>query len=132
MFKRRRRTVRRRRRTRVTKDYLKHKENARVLIAEKVERYNDVYGYSVRRISIRNQKTRWASCSEKGNLNFSYKILFLPEMFANYIIVHELCHLQELNHSQRFWDLVVQVFPNYKEIRKELRKYKIGMRGKSL
>jgi len=132
MFKRRRRTVGRRRRTRVTKDYLKHKENARVLIAEKVERYNDVYGYSVRRISIRNQKTRWASCSEKGNLNFSYKILFLPEMFANYIIVHELCHLQELNHSQRFWDLVVQVFPNYKEIRKELRKYKIGMRGKSL
>ena len=123
---------RRRRRSRVTKDYVKHKESARVLIVEKVKRYSSVYGCSVRRISIRNQKTRWASCSEKGNLNFSYKILFLPEMFADYIIVHELCHLQELNHSQRFWDLVVQVFPNYKQIRKELRTYKMGIRGTSL
>ncbi|MCH7604901.1 M48 family metallopeptidase [Patescibacteria group bacterium] len=117
MFHRRKRP----RRRRVTKDYLKNKEEARVVIVGKVEKYNDVYNYQIGRISIRNQKTRWGSCSKHGNLNFSYKVLFLPEELADYIIVHELCHLQELNHSQKFWDLVAQTFPNYKEKRRQLR-----------
>ena len=116
MFYKRRRA----RRTRVTKDYLKNKEKARAVIVGKVEKYNGIFNYRIGRVSIRNQKTRWGSCSKHGNLNFSYKVLFLPEELADYIIVHELCHLQELNHSQKFWNLVGKVFPNYKGIRKEL------------
>ncbi|MBI2098362.1 MAG: M48 family metallopeptidase [Candidatus Wildermuthbacteria bacterium] len=88
----------------------------------KVEYFNKFYGYAYNKISIKNQKTRWGSCSQKGNLNFNYKILFLPETAAEYIIVHELCHLKEFNHSSRFWKLVATAFPNYREIRKELHK----------
>jgi predicted metal-dependent hydrolase len=112
---------RRRRRTRVTLHYIKYKEKARVVIGVKIKRYNSIYNHRVGRISIRNQKTRWGSCSERGNLNFSYKILFLPDHLADYIVVHELCHVKELNHSQKFWDLVAQTFPNYKALRTQLR-----------
>ena len=116
---RRRRHVRRRRSTR---HYSKNKETARGIITEKVKKYNEIYQYRLGRISIRSQKTRWGSCSKSGNLNFNYKILFLEEPLADYIVVHELCHLQELNHSQKFWNLVAQVFPNYRQIRSELRR----------
>lgn len=105
--------------------YRKNKEVARAAILEKVKRYNEIYQYRLARISIRNQRTRWGSCSKSGNLNFNYKILFLEEPLADYIVVHELCHLQELNHSKRFWNLVAQVFPNYKHIRRALRRKKV-------
>lgn len=118
IFRRRRRI----RRKRATRHYRTHKEVARSSILAKIKRYNEVYQYRLGRVSIRNQKTRWGSCSKRGNLNFNYKILFLEEPFADYIVVHELCHLQELNHSQRFWNLVAQVFPNHKSIRNELRR----------
>ena len=121
MFRRRRR----RRRARSVRRYKAHKEGARAVIREKIQRYNEIYQYRLARISIRNQQTRWGSCSKNGNLNFNYKILFLEEPFADYIVVHELCHLQELDHSQKFWNLVAQVFPNYKQIRGELRRKKV-------
>lgn len=91
-----------------------------MVITEKVKKYNEIYQYRLGRVSIRNQKTRWGSCSKSGSLNFNYKIVFFEEPFADYIVVHELCHLRELNHSKRFWNLVAHVFPNYKHIRSEL------------
>lgn len=118
MFRRRKRV----RRARGTRDYRKHKEAARAVILEKIKRYNEIYKYRLGRISIRNQRTRWGSCSKSGNLNFNYKILLLEELLVDYIVVHELCHLQELNHSKKFWNLVAHVFPNYKQIRNELRR----------
>lgn len=104
--------------------YLQYKEEARRLIEQKVNHFNKIYNFKFNRITIRNQKTCWGSCSRKGNLNFNYKILFLPEHLANYIVIHELCHLKELNHSRRFWDLLSQSVPNYLEIRRELKKIK--------
>jgi predicted metal-dependent hydrolase len=104
------------------KDYLKQKEKARTLILQKLEELNKFYKFRYNRISIRNQKTRWGSCSRKGNLNFNYRIIYLPEKLANYIIVHELCHLREMNHSSRFWNLVAKTFPAHKLLRKELKK----------
>ena len=107
-------------------DYIENKEAARVLIAEKVKKLNEKYGYRYNRISIRNQKTCWGSCSRKGNINFNYKIMFLPENIQDYIVVHELCHLKEFNHSKKFWGLVSEAAPNYLEVRRELRKNRVS------
>ena len=113
---------RRRRMPSGKKNYRMYKERARELVIDRVSHFNKIYPYAYNKISIRNQKTRWGSCSHKGNLNFNYKILFLPETLRDYVIVHELCHLKEFNHSKRFWALVTQVIPNYSAMRKELRK----------
>jgi len=106
-------------------NYLNNREKARSFIYKRLEYYSEIYGFKFNRVSIRNQKTRWGSCSKKGNLNFNYRILMLPEYLANYIIVHELCHLKELNHSPKFWNLVAQIMPNYLEIKKELKTLRI-------
>ncbi len=103
------------------REYLEKKEEARKLAETKLKEFNEFYNLDYRRISIRNQKTRWGSCSRKGNLNFNYRIVHLPEKYLDYIVVHELCHLQELNHAKNFWILVAQTIPDYKEIRKEIR-----------
>lgn len=95
---------------------------ARELVLRRLEYFNDYYRFTYHRVSFRNQKTRWGSCSRQGNLNFNVKIALLPARLADYIIVHELCHLKEMNHSPRFWKLVAQTFPDHKELRKELRK----------
>ena len=84
---------------------------------------NKFYGFEYGRVSIRSQKTRWGSCSAKGNINLNIKIFALPEHLRRYILVHELCHTEELNHSKNFWDLVAQQCPTYKNDRKELKKY---------
>lgn len=102
-------------------EYLKLKEHAREMVAKRLEKYNAVYGFKYKGVAIRNQKTRWGSCSSKGNLNFNYKILLLPQRHADYIIVHELCHLKEFNHSKRFWSLVSQTIPEYEKIVEQLR-----------
>jgi len=103
------------------KDFIKHKEQALLLARNRVEYFNNIYNFGLNKINIRNQKTRWGSCSQKGNLNFNYKIALLPARLVNYIIVHELCHLSEFNHSSNFWNLVAQTAPDYLEIRRELK-----------
>jgi len=72
-------------------------------------------------VTIRGQKTRWGSCSSRETISLNYKLLFLPPEFVRYVLVHELCHTKELNHSAKFWRLVAQKEPDYKQIRKELR-----------
>lgn len=103
------------------RDYLKYKEKARDLAHNRIEYFSALYGLSYNKIAIRDQKSRWGSCSSKKNLNFNYKIVFLTKEQCDYVIVHEVCHLKELNHSERFWNLVEQTTPNHKTLRKELR-----------
>lgn len=103
------------------KHYTAHKESARTLIVTRVEYWNTFYRFSYKRIAIRNQKRRWGSCSSLGNLNFNYKLIFLPHDLVDYIIVHELCHLAELNHGPRFWEKVAQTLPDYRERIEKLR-----------
>jgi len=105
-------------------DYLKYKENALALAENRIRYFNKIYQFWLNAINIKNQKTRWGSCSRKGNLNFNYKIALLPLQLADYIIVHELCHLGEFNHSRKFWDLVGKTIPDYGLLRNELRKGK--------
>ncbi len=120
---RRRRLLRRRRKKSLASEqaFTAHKELARKLVIERLEHYNRIYGFTYHRIAIRNQSTRWGSCSKKGNLNFNYRIALLPLDVADYIIVHELCHLGEFNHSSRFWSLVSKTLPDYQLLRQRLR-----------
>lgn len=101
---------------------IKRRELARKFVLHKVNYFNSFYGFKINRIAIKNTKTRWGSCSSKGNLNFNYKIIFLKPEMADYLIVHELCHLGEFNHSKRFWHLVSKTIPNYAKLTKELKK----------
>ncbi len=87
--------------------------------------FNVLYGHTYKRISIRNQQSRWGSCSRRGNLNFNYRIMHLPPDLMDYIVVHELCHLAELNHSANFWKLVEKAIPRYQERRKELKLHRL-------
>jgi predicted metal-dependent hydrolase len=101
--------------------YIDNKEKAKFFVVEELKQINKHYKFKYNKINIRNQKTRWGSCSKKGNLNFNYRILFLPKDVAKYIIAHELCHLKQFNHSRKFWQLVEQTIPNYIELRKKLK-----------
>ncbi|HRH26319.1 MAG TPA: SprT family zinc-dependent metalloprotease [Candidatus Paceibacterota bacterium] len=103
-------------------EYKKYKTIALKTAQNKVQEFNTFYRYLVKSISIRNQKTRWGSCSRRGSLNFNYKIAFLPEPLVDYLVVHELCHLGEFNHSSKFWDLVAKTIPDYKEKRTLLKR----------
>jgi len=109
-------------------EYLSYKKAAERLVLKKIDYFNNHYQFKFSRVSIRNQKTRWGSCSSHGNLSFNYKLVFLPDKLINYVIVHELCHLRELNHSPRFWKLVAQKITNYPAIRKDLQKKGIELR----
>ena len=117
--RRRRRVARRSRATQA--HYLAHREKARALVHERLEYWNMHYGCSYGRVAIRDQRTRWGSCSSKQNLNFNYRIIFLPPHLADYIIVHELCHLLELNHGPQFWTCVARTMPTYATHIQELR-----------
>jgi len=102
-------------------DYYQNKEKALKFVKKRVEHYNKLYNFFYNKISIKNQKTRWGSCSKKRNLNFNYKIIFLDKKVADYIIVHELCHLKEFNHSRKFWNLIEKTLPDYLKIRSKLK-----------
>ncbi len=103
------------------RDYIKYKELARVLVKNRIAEYNQVYGFRVNRIAIKNTKSRWGSCSKKGNLNFNYRVALLSPDMADYVIVHELCHLGQFNHSAKFWELVGRTIPNYKNIKNKFK-----------
>ena len=103
------------------REYKMLKQQALALAGERVLYWNRFYNYPVRKIFIKNQKTRWASASKKGNLNFNYKIVELPNELLDYLVVHELCHLKEFNHSKAFWALVAKTVPNFKDSRRRLR-----------
>jgi len=97
------------------------KKLARRDMTRRTERYAELLGLSYGRIAIRAQKTRWGSCSSKRNLNFNCLLELCPEEVRDYVAVHELCHLVEMNHSSRFWALVESVCPDYMHCRKWLR-----------
>ena len=96
-------------------------EQAAASLPERVRQLAAEMGVSYGRITIRSQKTRWGSCSSKGNLNFNCLLALVPPDVLDYIVVHELCHRKELNHSERFWTEVGKVLPDYKIRKKWLK-----------
>ena len=88
-------------------------DEALAVIPGRVKYFSEMMGVSYGRITIRNQKTRWGSCSSKGNLNFNCLIMLAPSEVIDYLVVHELCHRKEMNHSPKFYNEIYRVFPEY-------------------
>lgn len=97
-------------------------ERAKQIFPERVAYFATRMGVSYNRITIREQKTRWGSCSSAGNLNFNWKLVLLPSELLDYVVVHELAHRKEMNHSARFWAVVEKELPDYMERREKLKK----------
>lgn len=97
------------------------KEQARKVLPTKAEKFAPLIGVSFGRVTVRCQSTLWGSCSAKGNLSFNCLLMLTPEEVQDYVVVHELCHLKELNHSPRFWAEVEKVLPDYPERREWLK-----------
>ena len=98
-----------------------YRKKAEETIRDRLDHFNQHYGFRYRRVAFRDQKSRWGSCSRAGNLNFSWRLVMAPIEVIDFVVVHELCHLKEMNHSHRFWALVEQMVPDHKKARKWLR-----------
>lgn len=98
-----------------------YREQARAVFSQKCSYYARMMGVTYGRISIRDQKTRWGSCSSQGNLNFNWRLIMAPAGVLDYVVVHELAHRKEMNHSSAFWSIVERTMPNYKIYQKWLK-----------
>lgn len=99
-----------------------YRNAAREYFPKRVSHYAHMLGVTYGKISIRDQKTRWGSCSSEGNLSFNWRLILAPPDVLDYVVIHELCHRKEMNHSKEFWALVESLMPHYKECRKWLKK----------
>lgn len=96
-------------------------DKALKVIPERVAYYAPLVGVTYTRITVRNQRTRWGSCSSQGGLNFNCLLMLMPPEVMDSVIVHELCHRKEPNHSERFYAEVLRVFPDYRKCEKWLK-----------
>lgn len=102
--------------------YALYKDKALEMVQERLTTLNKkYYRFKFNNVAVKSLKTRWGSCSRRGNLNFNYQILFLTPKIQDYIMIHELCHLKEFNHSSKFWKFVAKSIPDYHKIIEELK-----------
>lgn len=94
-------------------------------IGKRVRHYCEAMGVTVGYVTVKDQKTRWGSCSAKGNVNFNYQLAFLPDELLDYVVIHELAHRRHMNHSRAFWAEVEKYCPDYLERREELKEYSL-------
>lgn len=99
----------------------RYRQAAKEYFPARAAYYAGLLGVTYATITIRDQKTRWGSCSAKGNLNFNWRLMLAPPRVLDYVVVHELCHRIEMNHSKAFWNTVEMILPDYKEQKKWLR-----------
>ena len=99
---------------------------AKETITKRVSYFAKLMGVSYRNITIREQKTRWGSCSSAGNVNFNYQLYYLPDELLDYVVVHELAHRRHMNHSKEFWSEVARYCPDYRARRKQLKEYQLA------
>jgi predicted metal-dependent hydrolase len=97
------------------------KEQAKIKLVERTKYYGEKTGLMPNNIRVKEQKTLWGSCSGKNNINYNWKLIMAPPRVLDYVVVHELCHLRQRDHSKKFWELVEEVMPDYKELRKWLK-----------
>lgn len=105
-------------RTALEKRYI---DAAKEYFPKRVAYFHQFTGGTYSRITIRDQKTRWGSCSAKGTLSFNWRLMLAPPAILDYVVVHELCHLTHMDHSPAFWQAVGEVYPDYRTARKWLK-----------
>jgi predicted metal-dependent hydrolase len=108
-----------------------YRQQAERLIKKRADELCSLLGVAYGRLSIRRAKTRWGSCSRKGNLNFNWKLLMVPEPVIDYVTIHELAHLKEMNHSKNFWKLVAEHCPQWRQHRQWLKEQEAELAAKS-
>ena len=99
-----------------------YRKQARKLLIERVDYFAQKHGFRAGKIRISSARTRWGSCSTKGTLSFTWRLVMAPLDVIDYVVVHEMCHLKEMNHSKAFWEQVESILPDYKLRRKWLKK----------
>lgn len=104
---------------------LAEKRLAQQRIQERLAYFNKDHRFHFRRVVIRDQRSRWGSCSRTGTLSFQYRLIRLPLPLLDYVVVHELCHLEHMNHSASFWSAVGSILPDYVRLRKMLKGYRL-------
>ena len=109
-----------------------YRQQAERLIKQRADELCSQLGVSYGRVTIRGAKTRWGSCSQKGNLNFNWKLMMAPEPVIDYVIIHELAHLKEMNHSKNFWKLVAEHCPKWRNHKKWLKVHEAELAAKPL
>jgi len=97
------------------------KRKSKKIFTQMLEALAEEHGFHFNKLSIRSQKTRWGSCTSNKNISLNSKLLLMPESVVKYVMIHELCHTIEMNHSAKFWDLVEDCDPQYRENRKQLK-----------
>jgi len=97
------------------------KSAALALVTLRLQHFNRHYNLTYNKLFIRNTRSRWGSCSSRHNLGFNYRVAKLPPALADYVVVHELCHIKEFNHSKAFWALVAETIPDWRVRRNRLR-----------
>jgi predicted metal-dependent hydrolase len=105
------------------------KEQARAAVSAATKTYADALGVSVGRISLKDTRSRWGSCSSAGNINYSWRLIMAPAPVLNYVAAHEVAHRLEMNHSDRYWANVARVYPDYNVQRAWLRTHGTALHG---
>lgn len=100
-----------------------YRKEAADIIGEKAADYGKLLKVTFREIHIKDQRSRWGSCSSKKNLNFNFRLIMAPEPVLDYVVIHELCHLRHMDHSKSFWAMVESICPPYRQYRKWLKDY---------
>ena len=101
----------------------RYRSKARTHFESRVAYYHTITGGNYTSITVRDQKSRWGSCSSSGTLSFNYRLLFAPPKVLDYVVVHELCHLTHMDHSPNFWNMVEQIMPDYRVYKQWLKEH---------
>jgi len=107
-----------------------YRAQAAKLIAERVDELSARLGVTCNRLTIRGQRTRWGSCSHKGTLSFNWKVIMAPQPVIDYVVIHELAHRKEMNHTKRFWGLVAEYCPRWRQHRRWLKEHEAELAAK--
>jgi len=101
------------------------RDRARVLLPRRLHELADFHGFTVSGVTVRNQQTRWGSCSPRGRICLNWRLVLVPDAVRDYVLLHELAHLKRMDHSRKFWKLVAQLCPDYERARRWLRENRI-------
>ena len=109
-------------------DVSRLKTQATAYLTERTDYFAEIMGVKYKKLRVNSANTRWGSCNSKGEINYTFRLILAPRDLVDYVVVHELAHLKEMNHSKKFWSIVSTVLPHYKQLQKQLTDWQRSMR----